>query len=478
MGHARGSKRRRKAAKHAAENMKEGGNGRDERHAYMARGEDRKKRARRKSGLVVEDGGSGSGGSGGGGSEGKLQVEAFAGRDGVGDGDSYEEVRRLSNDERRHEEGTESKERDALASKAKRKRRTKRPDRLKDKPNAPDESASRGELVNGETEERRLNDVNSPASNGNFSPMPIGAGADEDVGLAPQKDASGNEGAPTDVGHRRRGTAQSSLLAGSSQQPGEDGVISPLEHNEEEREEAPEARENAEGSDGAARPTATKLSGASSWSNRRHGEVTGPFSEDEREAVYRTIQNVLRQHAITPTDENIAKQVNFSRGAKDGIDNFWVQVTEGVPGRGLLAVYRHCRRRWSTAVKFGPWTDEEDRLLRELVVSKGRRWKDISTELGRYEGACKDRWRDHVQLGDKRRTGPLSFEEAEKLKTLALKAIGEKPLEQVNLSDLPWTQISKQMSNRSGVQCAAAGKVILREMMGDRRDIDAVKRMR
>lgn len=41
----------------------------------------------------------------------------------------------------------------------------------------------------------------------------------------------------------------------------------------------------------------------------------------------------------------------------------------------------------------GRWSEEEDKLLRELVQAHGHSWERIGVELGRMGQACQDRWK-------------------------------------------------------------------------------------
>jgi hypothetical protein len=59
----------------------------------------------------------------------------------------------------------------------------------------------------------------------------------------------------------------------------------------------------------------------------------------------------------------------------------WRQVASGLPGR----TGKQCRARWHNhldpSVYRGPWTDEEDRLIIELVAKDGTQWANISRQL-------------------------------------------------------------------------------------------------
>lgn len=100
-----------------------------------------------------------------------------------------------------------------------------------------------------------------------------------------------------------------------------------------------------------------------------------------------------RRGTWTPEeDEALIKAVKI-HGAKN-----WKKIAENVPGR----TYVQCLHRWQkvlnpTLVK-GPWTEEEDRKVIELVKIHGpRKWELIASHLpGRIGKQCRERWKNHL----------------------------------------------------------------------------------
>lgn len=71
----------------------------------------------------------------------------------------------------------------------------------------------------------------------------------------------------------------------------------------------------------------------------------------------------------------------------------WVMISEHLPSRSG----KQCRERYHNHlrpnVKKGDWTDEEDRLIRELHSKFGNAWAEITKALpGRTNNAVKNRW--------------------------------------------------------------------------------------
>ena len=71
----------------------------------------------------------------------------------------------------------------------------------------------------------------------------------------------------------------------------------------------------------------------------------------------------------------------------------WSLIATFIPGR----IGKQCRERWlnhlDTSVRKTPWTEAEDRILLAAQLSKGNRWCEIAKMLdGRPENAVKNRW--------------------------------------------------------------------------------------
>ncbi|CAO3680334.1 unnamed protein product [Umbelopsis ramanniana] len=76
----------------------------------------------------------------------------------------------------------------------------------------------------------------------------------------------------------------------------------------------------------------------------------------------------------------------------------WSKIAECVPGR----TNKNCRKRWfhslDPSLRKGPWTEEEDRLLREGVTKfPKKQWSKIADMIvGRTDDQCAKRWRESL----------------------------------------------------------------------------------
>ncbi|KIM45842.1 hypothetical protein M413DRAFT_440894 [Hebeloma cylindrosporum] len=82
-----------------------------------------------------------------------------------------------------------------------------------------------------------------------------------------------------------------------------------------------------------------------------------------------------------------------------GIDN-WQQVARKVSENVTAG---QCQGRWQKSVnprlKRGPWTEEEDELLKKAVAGFGNSWIHVATAIpGRTNDQCRERWTEHVKL--------------------------------------------------------------------------------
>ena len=76
----------------------------------------------------------------------------------------------------------------------------------------------------------------------------------------------------------------------------------------------------------------------------------------------------------------------------------WKRIAESLPGRTDV----QCLHRWQKVLNpnlvKGPWTDEEDKLVLELVSKHGAmKWTQIAEHLpGRIGKQCRERWHNHL----------------------------------------------------------------------------------
>ncbi|KAK5124479.1 hypothetical protein LTR85_001696 [Meristemomyces frigidus] len=138
------------------------------------------------------------------------------------------------------------------------------------------------------------------------------------------------------------------------------------------------------------------------------GPDSGPFTDAEKAATDAVFEYVRQKEGMD------ALHMKAAICEWSTVGEFKIEVQEALPNRPKAAVRKFCRRRYA-ATKTGPWTAGEDEALRRAYVQFPNRWMEVSDLVGRSGDACRDRWRDHVQYGDDKLTGPWSQEEESKL---------------------------------------------------------------
>ena len=71
------------------------------------------------------------------------------------------------------------------------------------------------------------------------------------------------------------------------------------------------------------------------------------------------------------------------------------EIHDILPYRPRMSVQKFCRRRFHNFTR-GAWNPEEDELLKQAVVEKGKAWKEVGDALGRMPEDCRDRWRNYL----------------------------------------------------------------------------------
>ncbi|CAM9452846.1 unnamed protein product, partial [Ectocarpus fasciculatus] len=115
----------------------------------------------------------------------------------------------------------------------------------------------------------------------------------------------------------------------------------------------------------------------------------------------------------------------------------WKLIAGHLPGKTEV----QCLHRWTKVLNpeltKGPWTEEEDKLVLDLVMKHGaKKWSFIAGHLsGRIGKQCRERWANHLNPGIKK--GPWEENEDRKIIESHL-ALGNK-----------WAEISKCLEGRT-----------------------------
>jgi hypothetical protein len=89
----------------------------------------------------------------------------------------------------------------------------------------------------------------------------------------------------------------------------------------------------------------------------------------------------------------------------------WKSIAEQLPDKTAIQCLHRWRKVLDPEVIKGPWTQQEDDKIRELVGRDGpQKWSAIAKELpGRMGKQCRERWHNHLDPNIKK--GPWTVEE-------------------------------------------------------------------
>ncbi|XP_073670134.1 snRNA-activating protein complex subunit 4-like isoform X2 [Paramisgurnus dabryanus] len=159
----------------------------------------------------------------------------------------------------------------------------------------------------------------------------------------------------------------------------------------------------------------------------------------------RYISKTFRRKGWTKEEDQILRELV----KKMRVGNFipYMQMSYFMMGRESSQLLYRWTSSLDPSIKKGPWSKEEDQLLRNAVAKYGtKEWGKIRTEVpGRTDGACRDRYLDCLQENVKK--GAWSIEEVELLKQKVEKYGAGK-----------WTKIASEIPNRIDTQCQSKWK--------------------
>lgn len=190
----------------------------------------------------------------------------------------------------------------------------------------------------------------------------------------------------------------------------------------------------------------------------------GKFSVDEDEVIKASIERYRAQHDL---DEGEILGIVFAAGRDVRRDHaeFWTNITSSLVDRSLASVYHHVKRILQPDARQGPWSEEEDRKLRNAIAQHGSRWENVSKMVGRWALDCRDRYRNHIKPGPEKHIGKWTLEEEDQLREIVteLKSNNDtfRRASGYTLEDEPeggsemfWSQVSKRFNGtRTRHQC-------------------------
>lgn len=128
--------------------------------------------------------------------------------------------------------------------------------------------------------------------------------------------------------------------------------------------------------------------------HQQHSHHHHPIPEPKRQCMSIKPKPRSQRAPWTPEEDTLlilAVQIYGDKTEK------WSKIAACVPGR----TNKNCRKRWfhslDPSLRKGPWTEEEDQLLREGVMKHPNQWSKIADMLeGRTDDQCAKRWRESL----------------------------------------------------------------------------------
>ncbi|RYP55435.1 hypothetical protein DL769_010177 [Monosporascus sp. CRB-8-3] len=200
--------------------------------------------------------------------------------------------------------------------------------------------------------------------------------------------------------------------------------------------------------------------------------IPGPFSQFELRNINEAVDRWRKDHNMEQSEINALiqgnpKEVNSS--------DFWDTVVATCPNRKRQKVINQCRRRYHNFVARGTWTPEQDEELTEAYNKYGPKYTLIAKEINRHAEDVRDRIRNYIVCGDKRRTDAWTQEERDNLAIIVAEAIDHIKAHQAqgHNQDVPtedlidWQLVSQKMGRtRSRLQCISKWKSLKSQAEG------------
>ncbi|TKA83100.1 hypothetical protein B0A55_00864 [Friedmanniomyces simplex] len=141
-----------------------------------------------------------------------------------------------------------------------------------------------------------------------------------------------------------------------------------------------------------------------------NGPAAGAFTQIEKAATDDVLEYICQTYDLD-SDEIRGNMIDWT----NLLPELKVELKNALPNRTTAAIRKFCQRRYFPKTS-GPWTKEEDEMLLRAHAEHGDRWMSVSDLVGGRTGQqCRDRYRDHLQYGEEKETGPWSQDEEAKL---------------------------------------------------------------
>lgn len=184
-----------------------------------------------------------------------------------------------------------------------------------------------------------------------------------------------------------------------------------------------------------------------------NGPSKGRFNDEEIQLADAIFES--RRKEERKTDVEMRASIEDWTSVVD----FKVELEAALPNRTKTAIRRFCKRHFSTRHS-GEWSKEEDRDLLEAYKRYPDAWHEIGDVVNRGADNCRSRYKNHLQMGDKKQTGPWSHDEETRFVASVdecLEAIrgkigsdGDKADDMINFG-----VVSQKIRNRSHQRCRA-----------------------
>jgi len=180
----------------------------------------------------------------------------------------------------------------------------------------------------------------------------------------------------------------------------------------------------------------------------------GLFTATEQAIIENEVKKYCDSQGISMSEFGrrlVQKKQEQGAGEGTKIRGLAPLISDVLPGRPLLAIWKHVRRAYDPHSKLGRWTPEEEAALQRARQKHGSSWTAISQDIGRSADDCRDRWKNYTCVKQTRLRGKWSKEEEERL----LQLVSQSQAAGSNAGAL-WTWVSSQMGgSRSRAQCRA-----------------------